>query len=300
MYVFLSNEKYNKKAVSRSQQTELTEKHYSINHSELEDRCSFTTGVNSKLFFDFDDLLPEIGEFGVFQKLMFLFMIPFCFIAPFVYLSQIFMTLTPTDYYCFVPELSLIPSEEERKNLSIPMEGSTFSRCMMYERNYTEIYKSSKRSQYTVYNASIPKIKCQNGHVFAKNLGFHTASIEFQWVCDKERYATYAQMFFFLGSIIGCLGYGHYADNCGRLAALVSSCGLALFGSFLTSLCKSFSGFMIGRFIVGASYDTCFTMIYILGMTVEVFNCIRVFSFYISMLIRSSRVCRTLLSNFGG
>lgn len=262
-YIFLSADTY-KKSVTKSQQTELTEKPYS--RTDQEPRISISYGVRSKLFFDFDDLLPEIGEFGMFQKLMFMFMIPFCFIAPFVYLSQIFMTLTPTDYYCFVPGLSLIQSEEERKNLSIPMEGSTFSRCMMYDRNYTEIFKAPNRSQYTVFNASIPIIKCQNGHVFGKQLGFHTASIEFQWVCDKERYATYAQMFFFLGSIVGCLGYGHYADNCGRLAALVSSCGLALVGSLFTSLCKSFSGFMMARFIVGASYDTCFTMIYILGI----------------------------------
>ncbi|KAH8415679.1 hypothetical protein KR222_008658, partial [Zaprionus bogoriensis] len=221
------------------------------------------TSVSSLIFIDFDDLLPQIGEFGHFQKVMFVFMIPFCFIASFVYLSQIFMTLPPKNYYCFVPELSLIPSEEERKMLSIPKEkDGSYSRCTMYVANYTMIYHAKNRSQYI--NDSLPTQSCQKGYVFDQTLGFHTATVEFGWVCGQEFYATIAQMIFFLGSILGCLGYGHFADRCGRLAALVSSCALALFGSLFTSMSRNFVAFAFTRLVVGASYDTCFTMIYIL------------------------------------
>lgn len=54
---------------------------------------------------DFDDLLPYIGEFGIYQKLLFVFMIPFAFFVAFVYFSQIFMSLTPEHHWCQVPEL---------------------------------------------------------------------------------------------------------------------------------------------------------------------------------------------------
>lgn len=54
---------------------------------------------------DFDDLLPHIGDFGKYQKILFLLMIPFAFFIAFVYFSQIFITLVPEEHWCAVPEL---------------------------------------------------------------------------------------------------------------------------------------------------------------------------------------------------
>lgn len=56
---------------------------------------------------DFDDLLPHIGEFGRYQKILFLLMIPFAFFVAFVYFSQIFLTLVPDQHWCRVPELDV-------------------------------------------------------------------------------------------------------------------------------------------------------------------------------------------------
>lgn len=61
---------------------------------------------------DFDDLLPHIGEFGVYQKLLFLLMIPFAFSVAFVYFTQIFITLVPEQHWCRVPELEHLSVED--------------------------------------------------------------------------------------------------------------------------------------------------------------------------------------------
>ncbi|XP_060657363.1 organic cation transporter protein-like [Drosophila nasuta] len=230
---------------------------------DLSIETNITRWSEVPLFFDFDDLLPEIGEFGLYQKILFVLMIPFCFIASFVYLSQIFMTLPPENYYCFVHELTLIESEEERKMLSIPKEADgSYSHCRMYDLNYSAVYLAKNRSEYI--NDSLAQLPCRQSYVYDDPFNFRTASMEFNWVCDKDAYSTYAQMIFFFGSVVGCLGYGHLADRVGRVSALVSSCGLALFGSIFSSVCDNFAGFAITRFVVGASFDTCFTMIYIL------------------------------------
>lgn len=55
---------------------------------------------------DFDDLLPHIGEFGRYQKILFLLMIPFAFFVAFVYFAQIFITLVPEMHWCRIPELA--------------------------------------------------------------------------------------------------------------------------------------------------------------------------------------------------
>lgn len=70
------------------------------------------SGENTKKVTDFDDLLPYVGEFGIYQKILFLLMIPFAFFVSFVYFSQIFMTIVPEQHWCWVPELANLTVEE--------------------------------------------------------------------------------------------------------------------------------------------------------------------------------------------
>lgn len=55
---------------------------------------------------DFDELLPHVGEYGIYQVILFLLMMPFLFFLAFVYMSQMFMTLTPNDHRCSIPGLN--------------------------------------------------------------------------------------------------------------------------------------------------------------------------------------------------
>lgn len=61
---------------------------------------------------DFDDILPHIGEFGTYQKILFFLMIPFAFSVAFVYFSQIFLTLVPDKHWCHIHELIHLPIEQ--------------------------------------------------------------------------------------------------------------------------------------------------------------------------------------------
>lgn len=61
---------------------------------------------------DFDDLLPHVGEFGKYQRILFVLMIPFAFFVAWVYFSQIFITLVPEEHWCRVPELENLTVEE--------------------------------------------------------------------------------------------------------------------------------------------------------------------------------------------
>lgn len=62
--------------------------------------------------FEFDDLLPHIGEFGIYQKILFLLMVPFAFFVAWVYFSQIFIAIVPEQHWCWVPELANLTVEE--------------------------------------------------------------------------------------------------------------------------------------------------------------------------------------------
>lgn len=68
--------------------------------------------LHIKKLMHFDDLLPQIGEFGRYQKILFLLMIPFSFFLVFVYFTQIFITLVPEEHWCRVPQLEHLTVDE--------------------------------------------------------------------------------------------------------------------------------------------------------------------------------------------
>lgn len=82
-----------------------------LNPLKLGAKCTTDTAASQPIV-DFDDLLPHIGEFGKYQKLLFLMMIPFAFFVAFVYFSQIFITLVPDQHWCKIPELEQLGVSE--------------------------------------------------------------------------------------------------------------------------------------------------------------------------------------------
>lgn len=109
---------------------------------------------------DLDDILPKIGEFGRYQKLMlWLVCLPACFPCGFCAFNQLFMTDTPP-HWCWIPELHNL-TLEQRKMLSIPNEnGTKYSKCYQYDRNWTNIF----RNDSIIRNGESKKtVGCQNG-----------------------------------------------------------------------------------------------------------------------------------------
>lgn len=71
---------------------------------------------------DVDDLLPQIGEFGRYQKLLIWFVcLPACIPCGFGAFNQLFMQQTP-DHWCRIPDLMHL-SIENRRDLGIPSLG---------------------------------------------------------------------------------------------------------------------------------------------------------------------------------
>ncbi|XP_002035519.2 organic cation transporter protein [Drosophila sechellia] len=209
---------------------------------------------------DFDDILPLIGEFGRYQKLLFICMIPFSFFVAFVYFSQIFLTLIPEQHWCHVPELDGL-DVEARLALSIPMTNGEYNNCYMYDVNYTEILAQGK----VMADPQWPRVKCRHGWSYNfTEIPYATVATEQNWVCDDAALPTYAQSIFFLGAIVGGLLFGWVADRFGRIPALIGTNMMGLLAGVGTAFVSNFWEFAIMRFFVGFAFDNCFTMMYIL------------------------------------
>ncbi|XP_019866879.2 organic cation transporter protein [Aethina tumida] len=210
--------------------------------------------------FEFDDLLPHIGEFGIYQKILFLLMIPFAFFVAWVYFSQIFITLIPEQHWCSVPELANL-TIEERIALAIPSGADGLDRCHMYDVNYTQVLLDGVKKA----DQKWPIIPCRSGWEYnMTEVPYSSIATEQNWVCDNSALPHTAQSIFFCGAILGGLVFGWIADRMGRIPALVGTNLAGLIGGIATAFCTSFWSFCVCRFLVGMAFDNCFTMMYIL------------------------------------
>ncbi|KAB0795654.1 hypothetical protein PPYR_12493 [Photinus pyralis] len=212
--------------------------------------------------FEFDDLLPHVGEFGLYQKILFLLMIPFAFFVAWVYFSQIFITITPERYWCRVPELENL-TREERVHLAIPNGEGGLEKCQMYAVNFTELLLVG----VTEPDPSWPRKPCDSGYEYnftTDDVPYASISAEFDWVCENAALPTISQSIFFCGAILGGLVFGWLADSKGRIPALVGTNFVGFAAGVGTAFCNSFWTFCLCRFLVGMAFDNCFTMMYIL------------------------------------
>nr|CAD7440992.1 unnamed protein product [Timema bartmani] len=113
---------------------------------------------------DLDDLLPQIGEFGRYQKLLlWLVCLPACVPCGFCAFNQLFMADTP-DHWCWVDDLADLPAHT-RQRLAIPAEidsNSTFNKCSRYAVNWTELLIHQDAEELTP-NSSWPTEPCYQG-----------------------------------------------------------------------------------------------------------------------------------------
>ncbi|XP_030020976.2 carcinine transporter [Manduca sexta] len=211
---------------------------------------------------DYDELLSSAGEFGRYQFLLFIATFPFYVFGVFVYFSQLFMTETSSNHWCWVPELANM-TDIERRSFAIPKTNDSlfgYSQCSMYEANWTELLETGQRP-----DESWRTIPCQHGWEFNKTeIPYPTISSELGWVCDKDSYQASAQSVFFLGSIVGGFLIGWIADRFGRLPAIVISNLIGCLGGLISIFARNFAEFTACRFFMGISYDNCMMMAYLL------------------------------------
>lgn len=94
--------------------------------------------------------------------MLWLVCLPACFPCGFCAFNQLFMTDTPT-HWCKVPELQNLTTEL-RKNLSIPQHNNTFSSCLRYSVNWTEVLQTDFIDLKP--NKTWPVEKCLQGYEY--------------------------------------------------------------------------------------------------------------------------------------
>ncbi|CAB3245464.1 unnamed protein product [Arctia plantaginis] len=208
----------------------------------------------------FERILSHLGDMGLYQKLILLMMMPIGYTCAFTYFVQMFITVTPQNYWCRIPELANL-SMELRKQLSAPVTATgELAHCVTFDTNWTQVLDTL--TPPADHSRLIP---CQHGWEYElSDIPYPTITTERDWVCERSSYVPTAQSVFFVGSVIGCFIFGWLADHFGRVPAIIVT---NLFGGIFgiaTTFTSSAWDFMLCRFFVGLSYDVCLKILYVL------------------------------------
>ncbi|XP_066250643.1 beta-alanine transporter isoform X1 [Euwallacea similis] len=218
---------------------------------------------------DFDELLPHIGEFGKYQKLVLWFVLfPAVFPCGFHAYNQLFMARVP-EHWCRLPSIPNV-HEEVIKNFSIPIETSLdnksrFSDCLMYDLPYDSL-GSDQLERANLTKTSLETVACRNGWTFLVEETRDSIISEWNLVCTKSFSSTLALILFGCSGLIGNYIFGYVQDGLGRKPAffiyLIVQC---LFG-VATALADSFLVWVLMRVGVGFTVPAILGTPYVLAV----------------------------------
>ncbi|KAM8946972.1 solute carrier family 22 member 3 [Pelodytes ibericus] len=224
----------------------------------------------------FDEVLKEAGEFGRYQKRVFVLLCLTGITFAFSFVGIVFLGQLPESYWCKSPEVEEISkscdwTSHEERNFTVPWKPagrSDQSQCHMYDVKWNLSTSSfsceDPLSFYTNHSTDeLPVKSCQHGWVYQENRS--TIISEYNLVCSDAWKLDLTQASLNLGFLIGALTLGYAADRYGRkITYLISVFGVGACG-IVVAFAPNFYVFVFFRFLQGifgkGTWMTCYVIV---------------------------------------
>ncbi|XP_039303860.1 organic cation transporter protein isoform X2 [Solenopsis invicta] len=217
----------------------------------------------------YDDVILRMGEFGRYQRRVYLLLCLPAISCAFHKLAGVFLG-AKMDSRCLLPyehaENATFHLSQDILNASYPWDNELqgWSQCMSRDiigfANGTIIGKAignetkgggfSACKQY-VYNRSVYK---------------STTTSEWDLVCDKAWLRATGDSLFMVGVMLGSMIFGGLSDKYGRRPIFFLSLVIQLVGGILVAVAPEFISYVIFRLIVGSTTSGVFLVAYVIAL----------------------------------
>ena len=125
------------------------------------------------------------------------------------------------NHWCSQPDLHQLAPElnwTQRLHLGSPLEREDgdlrlYSRCRMYQVNWTEVFQENGGSWPAQPNTSWPQVECQHGWSYDTEEFVNTLVTDLDLVCTNQWWPSTSTALFYVGSLIGNILFGQIADR---------------------------------------------------------------------------------------
>ncbi|XP_059674761.1 solute carrier family 22 member 13-like [Gavia stellata] len=197
---------------------------------------------------EFGDFISALGEFGLFQKLLVLFLSLPLLLNPFHMIGQVFMVVD-VPHHCDTSWIRAIGpnlTEEEQLNLTLPRDADgAYEQCSMYSPVDWDL------GSIVAYGLNVTE-KCSSGWVYPSAQP-PSLLTEFDLVCDRKDLNDISQSIYMVGLLLGAMIFGPLSDRIGRRPIFLISILLQCLFGVAIAFVPHFYVYMAFRCIVGAS-----------------------------------------------
>uniref|UniRef100_A0A1B6LD98 Major facilitator superfamily (MFS) profile domain-containing protein n=1 Tax=Graphocephala atropunctata TaxID=36148 RepID=A0A1B6LD98_9HEMI len=211
----------------------------------------------------YDDILLHLGEFGPYQRRIYLLLCLPAIVCALHKLAGVFLQ-AKAEHRCLLPyelnNASYFSLTEQQTRLSYPWDylAKGYSACNMYDTNYTE--------EYFLNNVPANRTTRCERYVYNTEKYQSTTLMEWDLVCDSAWLKATSDAVFMSGVLLGSLIFGDLSDRYGRRPIFFFSLVVQTIAGVLAGVTPDYYSFTFFRMIVGAATSGVFLVAYVIGM----------------------------------
>ncbi|XP_033230040.1 organic cation transporter protein-like [Belonocnema kinseyi] len=224
----------------------------------------------------YDDVILRMGEFGRYQRRIYLLLCLPAIICAFHKMAGVFLA-GQSDTRCLLPveklENATYGLPADFVNVSYPVDSKTSmrkerpSQCRKYDINIPSTVTTL--DQYylfaTTENKKWNTTSCEN---FVYNRTVYSSTVVSEWnlVCEKSWWLATGDSLFMVGVMLGSMIFGYLSDKYGRRPIFFISLVIQLVGGIIVGVAPNFVTYVIFRSIVGSTTSGVFLVAYVIAL----------------------------------
>ncbi|XP_023619552.1 solute carrier family 22 member 5 isoform X4 [Myotis lucifugus] len=242
---------------------------------------------------DYDEVTSFLGEWGLFQRLIFFLLSASIIPNGFNGMSIVFLAGTP-EHRCRVPDSANLSSAWRNHSAPLRLQDGRQvpHNCRRYRlaaiANFSALGLEPGRD---VDLEQLEQEDCLDGWEFSQDVYLSTIVTEWNLVCEDDWKAPLTVSLFFVGVLIGSFISGQLSDRFGRKNVLFVTMAMQTGFSFLQIFSRNFEMFAVLFVLVGMGQISNYVAAFVLGMAIKLENrnSWQVHSYYI-LYVRSVHI----------